>query len=82
MESQACTDLAGTRRHLSVDLYDDPSGDGGQIGLTLCSTRGHPTGAVDQQAVDVAYDMFLSDVWVDVATLPPCEECERLAESL
>ena len=82
MTPQLCTDLAGRRRHLSVDLYDDPGEDGGRIGLTLCSTPGHIVSASDQQAIDVGYDMFLSDVRVEVATLPPCNECERVAANL
>jgi hypothetical protein len=82
MTPQPCTDLAGTRRHLSVDLYDDPGEDGGRIGLTLCSTAGRIVSASDQQAIDVGYDMFLSDVQVDVATLPPCDECEHVAAKL
>lgn len=82
MTPEPCTDRDGTRRHLSVDLYDDPGGDGGRIGLTLCSTRSNPVGASDQDAVDIAYDMHLSDMYVTVAELPPCEECQRAAEKL
>lgn len=82
MTPQLCTDLAGLWRHLSVDLHADPSEDGGRIGLTLCSTPGHIVSASDQQAIDVGYDMFLSDVRVDVARLPPCHECERVAANL
>ena len=80
MTPEPCTDRDGARRHLSVDLQDDPSGDGGRIGLTLCSTRAVPVGAKDQSAVDVAYDLHLSDVHVTVADLPSCEECRRAAE--
>jgi hypothetical protein len=82
MTPEFCTDLGGVLRHLSVDLDDDPGEDGGRIGLTLCSTTGHVVSASDQQAIDVGYDMFLSDVSVDVATLPPCVECERVAGNL
>jgi hypothetical protein len=82
MTPQICTDLGGMLRHLSVDLHDDPGEDGGRIGLTLCSTLGRIVSASDQQAMDVGYDMFLSDVSVDVATLPPCDECERVAGTL
>jgi hypothetical protein len=74
--------MSGTRRHLSVNLRDDPSEDGGRIGLTLCSTESNPVSALDQQAVGVAYDMWLSDVYVEVAELPPCDECQRAAQKL
>ncbi|MEU4426178.1 hypothetical protein AB0F81_36625 [Actinoplanes sp. NPDC024001] len=82
MTPEPCTDRDGLRRHLSVNLYDDPSGDGGRIGHTLCSTPGNVVGASDQAAVDVAYDMYLSDMHVSVAQLPPCDECRRAAEDL
>lgn len=79
MTPEPCTDRTGTWQHLSADLYDDPSGDGGRIGLTLCSTPADPVGASDQAAVDVAYEMYLSDMLVRVADLPPCEACRRAA---
>lgn len=67
---------------MAVDLHDDPSGDGGRIGLTLCSIQSNVVSALDQYAVDVAYDMHLSDMWVKVAELPPCEACQRASEKL
>jgi len=80
MTPRPCTD--GTLRHLSVDLDDAPGGDGGETGYTLCSTPERPVWASDQFAISVAYDMYLSDTYVDIAALPPCAECLRVAELL
>jgi hypothetical protein len=82
MKPELCTDRDGTRRHLSVGLYDDPCDDGGRIGFTLCSTESNRVSASDQGAIDAAYDLHLSDMYVRVADLPPCEECQRAAEKL
>ncbi|GGN84106.1 hypothetical protein GCM10010112_63100 [Actinoplanes lobatus] len=76
MTPRPCTD--GTLRHLSVDLDDAPGGDGGLSGLTLCSAPERPVWAQDQWAVDIAYDLYLRDTCVDIATLPPCEKCLRV----
>lgn len=73
-----CTD--GTLRHLSVDLdVDDVPGGEGMTGLTLCSAPERPVWGHDQWAIDRAYDMYLSDRSVDIAALPPCAECLRVA---
>ncbi|MEO3771306.1 hypothetical protein [Micromonospora sp. B9E7] len=80
MTPRACTD--GTLQHLSVDLDDAPGGDGGKTGLTLCSAPERPVWSSDQWAIDVAYEMHLSDTRVDIAALPPCAECLRVAELL
>jgi hypothetical protein len=69
-------------RHLSVDLDEAPGGDGGETGLTLCSAPERPVWGSDQWAVNAAYDMHLSDTCVDIAALPPCAECLRVAELL
>ncbi|PRY31917.1 hypothetical protein [Pseudosporangium ferrugineum] len=80
MTPRPCTD--GTLRHLSVDLDDAPGGDGGMTGYTLCSSPERHIWGTDQWAIDVAYDMYLSDTCIDIASLPPCEECLRVAELL
>ncbi|MEU7589850.1 hypothetical protein AB0A95_26560 [Micromonospora sp. NPDC049230] len=80
MTPRTCTD--GTIQHLSVDLDDAADGDGGQTGLTLCSTPQRPVWGSDQWAIDIAYEMHRSDSRVDVAALPPCGECVRVAELL
>ncbi|MBO4206477.1 hypothetical protein [Micromonospora echinofusca] len=82
MTPQPCTD--GTFRHLSVDLdYDDsPSGEGGKTGFTLCSAPDRPVWSKDQSVIDTVYEMHLSDTYVDIAALPPCVECLRVAELL
>ena len=79
MTPQSCTD--GRFRHLSVDL-DDAGGDGGQDGLTLCSTPERPVWGRDQSSIYVAYDMHLDDACIDISALPPCAECLRMAELL
>jgi hypothetical protein len=80
MTPRLCTD--GTFRHLSVDLDDAAGGDGGETGLTLCSAPERPVWGSDQWAINIAYDMHLSDTCVDIAALPPCMECLRVAELL
>lgn len=82
MTPRPCTD--GTLRHLSVDLdFDDvPGSDGGMTGLTLCSAPERPVWGRDQWALDLEYDRYLSDTSVDIAALPPCVECLRVAELL
>ncbi|MFG1916749.1 hypothetical protein [Micromonospora sp. NPDC048898] len=80
MTPRPCTD--GTLQHLSVDLDDEADGDGGQTGLTLCSTPERPVWGSDQWAIDIAYEMYRSDSRVDVAALPPCAQCLRVAELL
>jgi hypothetical protein len=80
MTPRPCTD--GTLRHLSVDLDDAPGGDGGNTGYTLCSAPERPVWGADQWAIDAAYDMYLKDTRIDIATLPPCAECLRVAELL
>lgn len=80
MTPRPCTD--GMLRHLSVDLDDAPGGDGGQTGHTLCSTPERPIWAEDQWAINIAYDMHLRDTCVDIAALPPCADCLRVAETL
>lgn len=80
MTPRPCTD--GTLRHLSVDLDDAAGGDGGETGLTLCSAPERPVWGRDQWAIDIAYDMHLSDTCVDIAALPPCVECLRVATLL
>ncbi|PWK31207.1 hypothetical protein [Actinoplanes xinjiangensis] len=77
MTPRPCTD--GTLRHLSVALEDAPGEDGGSIGLTLCSAPGRPVWGHDQWAIDIAYDMHLTDTRVDITTLPACAECLRVA---
>ncbi|TQM79286.1 hypothetical protein FHX81_1589 [Saccharothrix saharensis] len=80
MTPQPCTD--GTLRHLSVDLDHDDKSEGGQTGLTLCSAPERPVWGDDQRAIDAAYEVYRSDTVVDIAALPPCAECLRVAESL
>ncbi|MEJ3749115.1 hypothetical protein WEI85_38365 [Actinomycetes bacterium KLBMP 9797] len=80
MTPRPCTD--GTLRHLSVDLDYAAGGDGGETGLTLCSAPERPVWGSDQWAINIAYDMHLSDTCVDIAALPPCVECLRVAELL
>ena len=80
MTPRPCTD--GKLRHLSVDLDDAPGGDGGQTGLTLCSAPERPVWGDDQWAINIAYDLHLSDTSVDISALPPCAECLRVAELL
>ncbi|MFE9750340.1 hypothetical protein ACFYOT_36005 [Saccharothrix saharensis] len=80
MTPQPCTD--GTLRHLSVDLDHDDRAEGGQTGYTLCSTPGRPVWGDDQGAINAAYEMYRSDTCVDIAALPPCAECLRVAELL
>ncbi|MGC4813069.1 hypothetical protein ACLQ29_21300 [Micromonospora sp. DT228] len=80
MTPRPCTD--GTIQHLSVDLDDEAGGDGGETGLTLCSTPGRPVWGSDQWAINTAYEMHRSDRCVDIAALPPCVECLRVAELL
>ncbi|TDC67089.1 hypothetical protein E1258_00855 [Micromonospora sp. KC207] len=80
MTPRPCTD--GTLRHLSVDLDDVAGGDGGETGLTLCSAPKRPVWGSDQWAINIAYDMHLSDTCVDIAALPPCVQCLRVAELL
>ncbi|WP_202970603.1 hypothetical protein [Saccharothrix sp. ALI-22-I] len=64
-----------------MDL-DDASVEGGKTGLTLCSAPERPVWGKDQWAIDTAYDMYRSDTCVDIAALPPCVECLRMAELL
>jgi hypothetical protein len=80
MTPRPCTD--GTLRHLSVDLDDAAGGDGGETGLTLCSAPERPVWGSDQWAIDIAYDLYLTDTYVDIAALPPCVECLRVARLL
>jgi hypothetical protein len=80
MTPRSCTD--GTSRHLSVDLDSVPGPDGGETGLTLCSTPERPVWGTDQSAIDVAYEMYLSDTHVNIAALPPCAQCLRIADLL
>ena len=80
MTPQPCTD--GTIRHLSVDLDDAPGGDGGNAGYTLCSAPERPVWAEDQWALNAAYDAYATETLMDVASLPPCVECLRVAELL
>ncbi|MFI0793670.1 hypothetical protein ACH4OY_13405 [Micromonospora rubida] len=77
MTPRPCTD--GTFQHLSVDLDDAASG---KTGLTLCSAPGRPVWGSDQWAINTAYDMHLSDTCVDIAALPQCVACLRVAELL
>ncbi|MEU8330491.1 hypothetical protein [Micromonospora sp. NPDC048839] len=80
MTPRPCTD--GTFQHLSVDLDDAPGGDGGETGLTLCSTPERPVWGSDQWAINTAYEMHRRDTYVDIATLPPCVECLRVEQLL
>ncbi|PZG24068.1 hypothetical protein C1I95_01615 [Micromonospora craterilacus] len=80
MTPQPCTDRR--LQHLSVDLSDAPGGDGGMTGYTLCSAPERPVSGDDQSAIDTAYDLHLTGEWVDIAALPPCAECLRVAELL
>ncbi|MFJ6198251.1 hypothetical protein [Micromonospora sp. NPDC092111] len=65
-----------------MDLDDAAGGDGGKTGLTLCSAPERPVWGSDQWAINIVYDMHLSDTCVDIAALPPCGECLRVAELL
>ncbi|MFC0042204.1 hypothetical protein [Actinomadura rayongensis] len=65
---------------MDLDLDDTPGADGGEKGLTLCSTPERPVWGSDQWAIDIAYNLHLSDTCVDIAALPPCAECLRVAE--
>lgn len=80
MTPRPCTD--GTLRHLSVDLTDDLREDGGDRGYTLCSAPERPVWGEDQWAITLAYEMHRTDTYIDIAALPPCAECLRVAESL
>lgn len=80
MTPRPCTD--GTFQHLSVDLALDRAGAHGYSGLTLCSAPERPVWGHDQWAIDLAYEEYRSDAYVDIAALPPCVECLRVAELL
>ncbi|NUT94039.1 MAG: hypothetical protein HOY78_18660 [Saccharothrix sp.] len=81
MTPRPCTD--GTLRHLSVDLdFDDVPGSEGMTGLTLCSAPERPVWGRDQWSIDTTYEWHLTDTAVDIAALPPCVECLRVAELL
>jgi hypothetical protein len=80
MTPEPCTD--GTWRHLSVDLTAAGGGEDGRTGLTLCSTPERPVHGRDQLNIDCAFDEWRTDMWVDVAELPPCAECLQVAELL
>ncbi|GAA1657007.1 hypothetical protein [Actinoplanes couchii] len=82
MTPRTCTD--GTLRHLSVDLDldDTGGGDGGSVGYTLCSAPERPVWGRDQESVDMAFENFRTESAVDIAALPACEECSRVAELL
>ncbi|WP_416904355.1 hypothetical protein [Micromonospora echinospora] len=51
-------------------------------GYTLCSAPERPVWGRDRWAVDDDYEMYRSDTYVDIAALPPCPECLRVAELL
>ncbi|MEV6689870.1 hypothetical protein AB0M35_00125 [Micromonospora sp. NPDC051196] len=51
-------------------------------GYTLCSAPERPVRGSDQEATDIPYDMYRTDAWVEIAALPPCEKCLRVAELL
>jgi hypothetical protein len=80
MTPRPCTD--GTLRHLSVDLMPDLREDGGDMGYTLCSAPERPIWGKDQWAITLAYEMYRTDTCIDIAALPPCVECLRVAELL
>ncbi|GLY24144.1 hypothetical protein [Micromonospora sp. NBRC 101691] len=65
-----------------MDLHTAGGRADGMVGYTLCSTPESPVWGQDQGAIDDAYEMFLSDTYIDIATLPPCGECLRVAELL
>lgn len=76
MTPEPCTD--GTLRHLSVDLHP-VGGDDGMTGYTLCSAPQRPVWGDDQATIDAHYDLYRTDTHVDIAALPPCGECLRVA---
>ncbi|MBL6280356.1 hypothetical protein JMF97_29770 [Micromonospora fiedleri] len=80
MTPEPCTD--GTFRHLSVDLHPVGGGDDGMTGYTLCSAPQRPVRGDDQAAIDVPYDAYRTDTHADIAALPPCGECLRVAALL
>ncbi|RIV31332.1 hypothetical protein D2L64_25800 [Micromonospora radicis] len=77
MTPEPCTD--GTFRHLSVDLHPLGGGDDGMTGYTLCSAPERPVRGDDQSAIEFPYDLYRTDTCVDIAALPPCVECLRVA---
>ncbi|MEU7980892.1 hypothetical protein AB0B63_20445 [Micromonospora sp. NPDC049081] len=80
MTPRPCTD--GTFHHLSVDLALERAGEYGSRGYTLCSTPERPVWGNDQWAIDLAYEAYRRDTYLDITTLPPCVECRRVAELL
>ncbi|MFE0591648.1 hypothetical protein [Micromonospora echinospora] len=51
-------------------------------GYTLCSAPERPVWGKDQWAIYDAYEMYRSDTCINIAALPPCMECLRVAELL
>lgn len=82
MTPEPCTTRDGTFRHLSVDLTAAAGGEDGRTGYTLCSTPERPVHGADQSNISCAFDEWRTDMWVNIAELPPCAECLRVAELL